>query len=220
MNRPYQVKDIAGQKFGLLTALSVSHVTKRGAVWSVICDCGRDHKVVAQALLSGNTKSCGCRGGKHSPYGMMPIERVMANITAEPNSGCWLWLKAHNRKGYGTIGVPGRKNKYVHRLTYEHFVGPIPEGLVLDHKCRVPLCCNPQHLRPMTIYENAALGNPNAWQKVRTACPQGHPYAEHSRMRAKGGRLCLLCAREAGRRRDAKLKALRQKCRQSGEVSP
>lgn len=204
--RPYQVKnDISGRRFGFLVATTIHSVGKRGAVWNVKCDCGRRHKVSRTSLISGSTTSCGCRGGKHSPYGMTPMERILANITAEPNSGCWLWLKTCNQKGYGTIGVPGRRNAFVHRLTYEHFVGPIPDGLVLDHKCCVTSCVNPQHLRPMTIYENAALGDPNRWIRERRTCPSGHTYTEETTIRTpSGGRRCRVCADGARLRKNAK----------------
>ncbi len=206
--RHYRVKnDIGGRRFGMLTATTIHSVVARGAVWNVKCDCGRDHKVARTALITGNTTTCGCRGGKHSPDGIPAIERVLSNITMEPNSGCWLWLKGHNKKFYGTVGENGIC-KYVHRVTYEHFVGPIQEGLVLDHKCRVTLCCNPAHLRPMTIYENAALGDPNRWMRERTTCPNGHAYTEDTTIRTeRGGRRCAVCKNEYRQRKNAKERA-------------
>lgn len=210
IQRPYQMKNIAGRRFGFLTAKEPVSSGKRGVLWRLSCDCGRAAHVVAGALLSGNTKSCGCRGGKHSPVGIPPIDRILANITMEPNSGCWIWMKSHNKKFYGTIGIGGGgKQKYVHRIAYEHFVGPIPAGMVLDHKCRVTLCCNPAHLRPMTIFENASLGDPNAWMRKRAHCPNGHTYTDETTARTPtGGRRCLTCAAEQRLRKNAKERAL------------
>jgi hypothetical protein len=64
--------------------------------------------------------------------------------------GCWVWMAGVNTGGYG-----GYQQKMVHRLTYEALVGPIPQGLELDHLCRVKPCCNPDHLEPVTRRENA-----------------------------------------------------------------
>ena len=77
----------------------------------------------------------------------------------EPNSGCLIWLGAVNNGGYGKIRIGFRgegtyRIAYAHRVFYEYFVGPIPEGLDLDHKCRVRCCVNPAHLEPVTKKEN------------------------------------------------------------------
>ena len=63
--------------------------------------------------------------------------------------GCWLWTAALSH-GYGRFGKGGA----AHRLAWEDRNGPIPEGLVLDHLCRVPRCVNPEHLEPVTHREN------------------------------------------------------------------
>lgn len=70
---------------------------------------------------------------------------------------CWRWLKALDKDGYGTCSVD---NRYVraHRLSYEWDRGPIAEGLVLDHLCRVSACVNPDHLEPVTVRENTLRG--------------------------------------------------------------
>lgn len=73
----------------------------------------------------------------------------------EPDD-CWLWLGSTNgSNGYGRLG---RRPTWhlAHRYAYEQAVGPIPEGLVLDHLCSVRLCCNPAHLEPVTQAENLA----------------------------------------------------------------
>ena len=62
----------------------------------------------------------------------------------KPN-GCWLWTGARTAHGHGAINVSG-KTTYVHRLAYELWLGPIPEGLWVLHRCNTPTCCNPKHL--------------------------------------------------------------------------
>lgn len=70
------------------------------------------------------------------------------------DTGCWEWQKVRNSKGYGKVVIDG-KNFQAHRKSYEHFVGPIPEGLEMDHLCSNPCCINPKHLEPVTQLENS-----------------------------------------------------------------
>lgn len=84
--------------------------------------------------------------------------------THRPELGpCWLWRGSLNEAGYGLIfDTAQRRPLLVHRLSYETLVGPIPEGLHLDHLCRTRSCLNPTHLEPVTAAENnrrAALIN-------------------------------------------------------------
>lgn len=68
--------------------------------------------------------------------------------------GCWVWQGALNNKGYGQVGIDG-KTRSTHRVAYELLVGPIPDGLHLDHLCRNRPCCNPAHLEPVTNKVNS-----------------------------------------------------------------
>lgn len=87
--------------------------------------------------------------------------------------GCWLWTGNHNKAtGYATIhlemGPEWPLNVYVHRLSYEMHVGPIPTGLTIDHLCRTKLCVNPDHLEPVTRAENSRRGNLGmTWEQRR-----------------------------------------------------
>ncbi len=72
---------------------------------------------------------------------------------------CWVWLLPLTRKGYALMHSPERKRRVsAHRYFYERFIGPIPEGLQIDHLCRVRHCVNPSHLEPVTNRENQMRG--------------------------------------------------------------
>lgn len=70
-------------------------------------------------------------------------------IKVQKTSGCWNWQAAKNQ-GYGTF-----RGQRAHRWAYEKLVGPIPEGLTIDHLCRNRGCVNPSHMEPVTASENA-----------------------------------------------------------------
>lgn len=72
------------------------------------------------------------------------------------SSPCWIWLRARSSKGYGRCGGPG--TQFVHRRFYEKACGAVPEGLELDHLCRVRACVNPDHMEPVTHAENIRRG--------------------------------------------------------------
>lgn len=79
---------------------------------------------------------------------------VLDRVVPDLNIGiCWEWTGQTNGRGYGLIGYE-MKMWYVHRLIWVTLVGPIPEGLELDHLCENQPCCNPDHLEPVTHAEN------------------------------------------------------------------
>lgn len=124
------------------------------------------------------------------------VERFYDFVTPEPNSGCWLWLGACSR-GYGYFSSKG-KNILAHRFSYEEFVGQIPEGLQLDHLCRVRCCVNPAHLEAVTSKENFHRGISSSVTRSRhkkiTHCPRGHAYEGGNLYVSKvGGRVCRKC---------------------------
>lgn len=117
-------------------------------------------------------------------------------------SGCWFWTGTINRKGYGMFW-PTANGTPAHRWSYEHYVGPIPEGLQLDHLCRVRRCVNPAHLEPVTAKENQVRSpfDPAA----RTHCRQGHAFDEENTYRPPDGRrVCRACASQARAAHEAK----------------
>ena len=87
---------------------------------------------------------------------------------------CWEWQAYVNSKGYGLIGHEN-KMQLAHRVAYEMFVGSIPQGLQLDHLCRIRLCVNPRHVEPVTAQENSRRGLTGANNLRKTRCPKGHP---------------------------------------------
>lgn len=82
--------------------------------------------------------------------------RGVEDYLVEEETGCWVWQRSTSR-GYGYVTRGGRCVP-AHRWYYEHLVGPIPEGLELDHLCRNPPCVNPDHLEPVTHAENMRRG--------------------------------------------------------------
>ena len=125
-------------------------------------------------------------------------ERLLRHVSMEPNSGCWLWTGGVNHGGYGQFSDGRGKNGGAHRAAYEVFVGPIPEGLTLDHLCRVRCCVNPAHLEPVSMQENLRRGNSHLSASIRHSkkehCPKGHPYlGANLYIGTRGQRLCRRC---------------------------
>ena len=129
-------------------------------------------------------------------------ERVLARVDTTDAEACWEWPGARWSCGYGMVYDDGRLAP-VHRVTYEHLVGPVPEGLTLDHLCRNRPCCNPLHLEPVTMAENNRRGDGWAGRNARkTHCPRGHAYdEENTRTTPSGWRDCRACNRERMRAR-------------------
>lgn len=109
---------------------------------------------------------------------------------------CWVWTAGKNR-GYGRTFWDGR-HQYAHRISYELLVGPIPDGLTIDHLCRNRACENPGHLEPVTMRVNWLRGNaPTTYYAIKTHCVKGHPFDEVNTYQAPGKlhRACRICRR-------------------------
>ena len=116
---------------------------------------------------------------------------------------CWLYAGYKNKQGYGEIysTVNGKQvSNRLHRISYETFVGKIPEGLVIDHLCRNRCCINPDHLEPVTNIENILRGEGFSGKNLRkTHCPKGHEYIGENIKLWKGCRRCRTCEKERER---------------------
>lgn len=124
-----------------------------------------------------------------------PIERFH-QWYAVNEGGCWIWIKIVRADGYGSFPFNGRC-VLAHRWSYEHFVGPIPDGLTLDHLCRNRACVNPNHLEPVTLRINSLRGEAPPIQRWREdRCIRGHDLAEAYVRTDTGHRMCRACRRE------------------------
>lgn len=113
--------------------------------------------------------------------------------------GCWVWTAGVAAKGYGQFRLNGKMEK-AHRVAYELSVGPIPEGLVIDHLCRNRACVNSDHLETVTAVENTRRGDTWKLNAAKTRCPQGHPYDEANTYISRDGwRGCRICRRDQTR---------------------
>ncbi len=142
-----------------------------------------------------------------SPFPRKPvIDRLMAKVSPEPNSGCWLWEGAVDpRTGYARITIETGRVENAHRSSYQLHVGPVPDGLQLDHLCRVRSCVNPDHLEPVTCAETLRRGagpvKTKALKAAQTHCKRGHLLSGDNVTHDKGNsaRICIECRRLRGR---------------------
>lgn len=129
--------------------------------------------------------------------------RFLAKVRVEERSGCWIWTGYRTPLGYGKFRVGGRTGEALlaHRVSYETTVGPIPEGLDLDHLCNHRACVRPDHLRPATHFANVRRawgGNADA-----TRCVRGHSLEDPGNVYVRPhdlARICRTCQRAAQRR--------------------
>lgn len=125
--------------------------------------------------------------GKNGSY----KDRLMAKVRKDA-SGCWIWegtsRTGHSITPYGQFWYKERMTM-AHRAAWELFIGPVPDGKTLDHKCRVTLCVNPDHLEPVTNRENILRGTgPSAINARKTLCIRGHELTQMETQRR-----CLTC---------------------------
>lgn len=173
------------------------------------------------------------------PVNLMTRFWQYADTSGGPDA-CWTWGGDVHKSGYGSIYVHGGRPQLqkAHRFAYERLVGPIPDGMEVDHTCHTKecptpgmgdphrSCVNPRHLevvdRPTNIRRSQAPEKTREMFAAITHCPQGHPYDEANtiwrKAKNKSGiypaRVCRTCHRNY-------VRAWREKRRQEarGEVS-
>lgn len=118
------------------------------------CGCGEKTKIATRSKFGrGQVKGSPLR----YIYGHSGRKFHGPDYEIDPNTGCWLWKKAKTEDGYGLVWFQGRVCR-AHRHFYEQNIGPIPDGLEIDHLCRNRDCVNPKHLEPVTGKENTRRG--------------------------------------------------------------
>jgi hypothetical protein len=149
---------------------------------------------------------------RFSGYKLSPTERFWRSFEEDEATGCWVWTASRNAFDYGRISVNGKFVK-AHRFAYELLVGPIPDGLVLDHLCRNHPCVNPGHLEPVTSRENTLRGETiPAANIAKTHCSNGHPFNdENTLIEGTGKRKCMVCDRQYKQTHKAEARDLSQR---------
>lgn len=141
--------------------------------------------------------------------------------------GCWEWISSLDHNGYPMFweknaNTGGKSKAHLgHRLVYELLVGPIPDGLVIDHLCRNSKCVRPDHLEPVPQRVNVARGNASESAYVRwqhrlatvTKCRNGHEFTPENTYLQDGRiRRCRTCNRD-------KMRVLRGKAQKAAFIA-
>ncbi len=130
-------------------------------------------------------------------YGRPIAERFWEKVAPADADHCWLWTASLNTSGYGQFMLNGRPQR-AHRIAYELLRAEIPDGLQIDHLCRVRRCVNPWHLDPVPNAVNAERARPyRAVRQLKQHCPSGHAYSpENTYSDPRGHRRCRECGRQ------------------------
>lgn len=123
-------------------------------------------------------------------------DRFWSKVARDSDDGCWLWTAGTDSAGYGSFAIRtenGWTKRGAHRIAFVELVGPIPDGLELDHLCRVINCVNPAHLEPVEPRTNKLRGIGFSARNARkTSCAHGHTLGD-AYIEASGARRCRSC---------------------------
>lgn len=155
--------------------------------------------------------------GQKFPNRKRPVDttefRLLKYLPERFEGQCWLWTSSVNTDGYGTIRPTRGKTTCVHILMYTRHIGPVPEGLELDHICGNRRCCNPKHLEPVTHRENVLRGNsPSALCARKTHCACGLELVPYTGARKKLKRWCPPCWKLKAKLAQRKWRAENKQC--------
>lgn len=139
-----------------------------------------------------------------SRKGSSIASRLARRTRVNPTTGCHEWIGMVDGDGYGRMKVSTGPRTYqlrpVHRLSFEASRGDIPDGLTLDHLCRVRRCINPDHLEAVPNAVNILRGTaPSAVNATKTHCINGHAFDTNNTRTTSGYRECIICRRAQGR---------------------
>lgn len=142
------------------------------------------------------------REGRFGSRTISQVQDYIQDNSRTDASGCWLWTRSVSNEGYALMSWKrGARTIHTgHHAAYEAFIGTVPNGLELDHLCRVRSCVNPRHLEPVTHRENL-MRSPVAIAAInasKTHCSKGHPFSGDNvtLYRTRGGstaRACRAC---------------------------
>ena len=132
-----------------------------------------------------------------------PVERILKRSKMNKKTGCIECNMATANGGYSLVTLvddSGPRLRRVHRVVYEALVGPIPDGMTIDHVCKNPKCCRTDHLRLLTASDNAKDSAKCRANRAKTHCPKGHTYDGKNTYQGKSGRACRKCQAERATR--------------------
>ena len=133
----------------------------------------------------------------------------------DASGDCWEWNGGVGSAGYGVFYI-GRENgrkrfEGAHRFAWQTLVGPITDGLTIDHLCKNKTCVNPDHMELVTLAENSRRNWMSRANRSKTHCKHGHPFSEeNTRIDTETGhRACWTCRRRISAEYNARVSGLR-----------
>jgi hypothetical protein len=170
---------------------------------------GRERQAVRREWCAAHYKRWRRHGdpfGGGLPRSATPHERFWAKVNKDgpvpehrPDLGpCWVWTGSLNSDGYGNFWTEAQRSCVnAHGWAWQQAVGPVRDGLELDHLCRHPGCVRPAHLEPVSHQENVRRGAAGDARRAQTHCIHGHPFDEaNTYVTASGKRRCRMCERD------------------------